>query len=61
MYIRIDSIDNEQLINSIKQILLKYKGEQTVYVCEEQSKKMFRWQHIRVNINCELIIKLQEL
>lgn len=61
LYIQIDSIDNEQLINSIKQILLKYKGEQTVYVCEEQSKKMFRWQHIRVNINCELIIELQEL
>ena len=61
MYIRIDSIDNEQLINSIKQILSKYKGEQTVYLCPEDSNKMYMWNTVKVDINCILILELQEL
>lgn len=61
LYIKIDSIDNEQLINSIKQIALQYKGEQTVYLCPEDSNKMYMWNTVKVDINSELIIKLQEL
>ena len=61
IFVKIDSLENQQLINSIEKISLQYKGNQDIYVCTEQPKKMFRWEKIKVNINSELQLKLQEL
>ena len=61
IFVKIDTIDNQQLINSIEKILIQYKGNDDIYVCTEQPRRMFKWNSMKVNLNSPLEIKLQEL
>lgn len=61
IFIKIDSMDNQQLINSIEKILLQYKGNEGVYICTENPRRMFRWNDMEVNLNSDLQHKLQSL
>ena len=58
---KIDTMDNQKLIYSMEKILLQHKGNQDVYVCTEQPKRMFKWSSMKVNINEELQLELKSL
>ncbi len=61
IFIKIDSMDNQQLINSIEKILLQHKGNEGVYICTDNPRRMFRWNDMEVNLNSDLQHKLQGL
>ena len=61
IFIKINSMENQQLINSIEKILIQYKGNQGVYICTEHPRRMFKWTDMEVNLNSDLQYKLQEL
>lgn len=61
IFVKIDSLENQQLIDSIEKIFLQYEGNEDIYVCTEKPKKMFKWEKIKTNINSELQLKLQKL
>ena len=41
--------------------MIQYKGNDDIYVCTEQPRRMFKWNSMKVNLNSPLEIKLQEL
>ena len=61
LYIRINNINNKELIDSIEEILVRYKGQDDVYICTEQPKKKFKWTKGMININSELVSRLETL
>lgn len=61
VFIKVDNMNNQQLINSIEKILLQHKGSQGVYICIEHPRRMFKWTDMEVSINSDLQSKLQEL
>lgn len=61
IFIKIDSMDNQQLINLIEKILLQHKGNEGVYICTEHPRRMFKWTGVEVSLNSDLQYKLQEL
>ena len=61
LYIRINNINNKELIDSIEEILVRYKGQDNVYICTEQPKKKFKWTKGMININSELVSRLETL
>ena len=64
IFVKIDTIDNQQLINSIEKILIQYKGNDDIYVCTEQPRRMFKWNSMKVNLNSGnyvIMVKLMAL
>ena len=61
IFIKIDSIDNKELINTIEKILLKYKGNEDTYICTQYPRRMFKWTHVKVRLNSDLQYKLKDL
>ena len=61
IYIKINSLQNQQLIHSIEKVLMQYQGYQDVYICTEEPKRMFKWTKLKVNINDKLVLALEEL
>ena len=61
LYLKIDSINNQELVNSIEKILIDYKGYQDVYICTENPKRKFKWTNMGVNFEEQLITRLEVL
>lgn len=61
LYLKIDSINNQELVNSIEKILIDYKGYQDVYICTETPKRKFKWTGMGINIEQQLIGRLEAL
>ena len=61
IFIKVDSMNNQQLINSIEKILIQYDGNEGVYLCTESPRRMFKWTGVEVNLRSDLQFKLKEL
>ena len=61
LYLKINSIENKELVNKLISIVTKYPGENEVYIYSENIKQMYKWNHIKVNINENLINELEHL
>ena len=61
LYLKIDSINNQELVNSIEKILIDYKGDQDVYICTENPKRKFKWTNMGVNFEEQLITRMEVL
>ena len=61
IFVKIDSLENKNLINSMEKILLKYKGNEDVYVCTVNPKRMFKWNNVKVNLQSSLQNELEDL
>ena len=61
LYLKINSIENKDLVNELISVVTKYKGDNDVYIYAENIKQMYKWNHIKVNINENLINELQNI
>lgn len=61
LYLKINSIENKELVNDLISVVTKYKGDNDIYIYAENIKQMYKWNHIKVNINENLINELQNI
>ena len=61
LYLKINSIENKDLVNDLISVVTKYKGDNYIYIYAENIKQMYKWNHIKVNINENLINELQNI
>lgn len=61
LYLKINSIENKDLVNDLISVATKYKGDNDIYIYAENIKQMYKWNHIKVNINENLINELQNI
>ena len=61
IFVKVDSMDDKESISAIEKILHQYRGNEDIYLCTTNPKKMFRWSSIKVNINSELELELKTL
>ena len=61
LYLKINSIENKELVNDLISVVTKYPGENDIYIYAENIKQVYKWNHIKVNINENLINKLEHI
>ncbi|WP_250674009.1 DNA polymerase III subunit alpha [Paraclostridium ghonii] len=61
LYLKINSIENKELVNDLVSVVTKYPGENDIYIYAENIKQVYKWNHIKVNINENLINKLEDI
>ncbi len=61
LYLKINSIENKDLVNDLISVVTKYKGDNDIYIYAENIKQMYKWNQIKVNINENLINELQNI
>lgn len=61
LYLKINSIENKELVNDLISVVTKYPGEKDIYIYAENIKQMYKWNHIKVNINENLINELEDI
>ena len=61
LYLKISSIDDRYLVNKLISVVSKHTGNNDVYVYAENIKKMYKWSHVKVNINEQLINELEQI
>jgi DNA polymerase-3 subunit alpha len=61
LYIRIDSMSNKDVLNKIKDLMSSNIGDSTVYIFAQDIKKAFKYEEYAVDINDDLIYKLNNL
>ncbi|MEG0857100.1 MAG: DNA polymerase III subunit alpha [Terrisporobacter sp.] len=61
LYVKINSINNKDLVSSMESIMMKYPGNEDVYICTEEPKRKFKWTNVGVDINNDLITSLEAL
>ncbi|CEO27034.1 DNA polymerase III subunit alpha [Paraclostridium sordellii] len=61
LYLKISSIEDKELVNDLISIVTKYPGDNDVYIYSENIKQMYKWNHIKVNINENLIDELKHI
>jgi DNA polymerase-3 subunit alpha len=61
LYLKINSIENKELVNDLISVVTKYPGENDIYIYAENIKQMYKWNHIKVNINENLINELEDI
>ena len=61
LYLKINSIEDKELVNSLISIVTKYPGDEDIYIYAENIKQMYKWNHIKVNINENLINELNNI
>ena len=61
LYLKISSIDDRYLVNKLISVVSKHTGNNDVYVYAENIKKMYKWNHVKVNINDQLINELEQV
>ncbi|CEQ05012.1 MAG: DNA polymerase III subunit alpha [Paraclostridium sordellii] len=61
LYLKIFSIEDKELVNDLISIVTKYPGDNDVYIYAENIKQMYKWNHIKVNINENLIDELNHI
>ncbi|CEN85748.1 DNA polymerase III subunit alpha [Paraclostridium sordellii] len=61
LYLKISSIEDKELVNGLISIVTKYPGDNDVYIYAENIKQMYKWNHIKVNINENLIDELKHI
>ena len=61
LYLKISSIDDQYLVNKLISVVSKHTGNNDVYVYAENIKKMYKWSHVKVNINDQLINELEQV
>ena len=49
------------LVNKLISVVSKHTGNNDVYVYAENIKKMYKWSHVKVNINEQLINELEQI
>lgn len=61
LYLKINSIENKELVNDLISVVTKFPGENDIYIYAENIKQVYKWNHIKVNINENLINKLEHI
>lgn len=61
LYLKINSIEDKELVNNLISIVTKYEGDEDIYIYAENIKQMYKWNHIKVNINENLINELNNI
>ncbi|MGG2468412.1 DNA polymerase III subunit alpha [Paraclostridium bifermentans] len=61
LYLKINSIENKELVNDLISVVTKYPGENDIYIYAENIKQVYKWNHIKVNINENLINELEHI
>ncbi|MGL5641640.1 MAG: OB-fold nucleic acid binding domain-containing protein, partial [Paraclostridium sp.] len=61
LYLKINSIEDKELVNNLISIVTKYTGDEDIYIYAENIKQMYKWNHIKVNINENLINELNNI
>lgn len=61
LYLKINSIEDKELVNNLISIVTKYAGDEDIYIYAENIKQMYKWNHIKVNINENLINELNNI
>lgn len=61
LYLKINSIENKELVNDLISVVTKYAGENDIYIYAENIKQVYKWNHIKVNINENLINELEHI
>lgn len=61
LYLKINSIENKELVNDLISVVTKYLGENDIYIYAENIKQVYKWNHIKVNINENLINELEHI
>lgn len=61
LYLKISSIEDKELVNDLISIVTKYPGDNDVYIYAENIKQMYKWNHIKVSINENLIDELKHI
>ncbi|MFR0018389.1 MAG: DNA polymerase III subunit alpha [Paraclostridium sp.] len=61
LYLKINSIENKDLVNDLISVVTKYPGENDIYIYAENIKQVYKWNHIKVNINENLINELEHI
>lgn len=59
LYIRIDSMNNTEVLNKIKDVIHSNKGDSMVYIFAQDIKKAFKSEEYMVDINDDLLYKLK--
>ena len=61
LYLKIDSFSNNDLLDRIKYILLDHRGTEYVYLYADDTKQLYKWNGISININENVIHRLESL
>ncbi|MEG2789656.1 MAG: DNA polymerase III subunit alpha, partial [Romboutsia sp.] len=61
LYLKIDSFDNKIVTNSIIEIIKLYPGEENIFFYAEDTKQMYKYNGITVEISEELIENLEKI
>lgn len=61
LYLKINSIENKELVNDLISVVTKYPGENDIYIYAENIKQVYKWNHIKININENLINELEHI
>ena len=61
LYLKIDSFSNNDLLDRIKYILLDNRGTEYVYLYADDTKQLYKWNGISININENVIHRLESL
>ncbi|WP_373598893.1 DNA polymerase III subunit alpha [Paraclostridium bifermentans] len=61
LYLKVKSIEDKDLVNDLISVATKYQGDNDIYIYAENIKQMYKWNHIKVNINENLIKELENI
>ena len=61
LYLKVNSFSNNDLIDEIKLVLDDYKGKESVYLYADDTKQLYKWNGIYVDINNNTICRLENL
>ncbi len=61
LYLKVDSFNNRILLDNILSVIADYKGNESVYLYAEDTKQLYKWNGVFVNINKSIIDKLENL
>lgn len=61
LYLKIDSNDNQELINEIFNVCKNYMGNENVFLYAEDTKQLYKWNALRVCISEKLLDSLNNI
>ena len=61
LYLKVNSFSNNNLIEEIKLVLAECQGKEAVYLYAEDTRQLYKWNGIYVDINDKTIYRLESL
>lgn len=61
LYLKIDSIDNQTLINKIIEIGKLYPGRDSIYLYADDKKMLYKWNVLQVDMNSNITHELKQI